>query len=234
VDKLSFNAFDDLPAYIQASDELQRPKQRELLMEFANLNDTPAAFARFRKLFPSIDNISLSELKAAILKDDSVDIRSNLELHEFLIYCRNALRYFWENPKITASAVQFHSLEAEKVQKARGLKSLVEVCAFNLSAWFNAKLNNDQDGWWRINPLGITRPKLDNFLGQVAWAVCRNCSRFAICSNPDCPARYYFWRRFDQKFCTAGACVRYANRIAANKYWERRGKQRRSMRQKVS
>jgi hypothetical protein len=83
VDKLSFNAFDDLPAYIQASDELQRPKQRELLMEFANLNDTPAAFARFRKLFPSIDNISLSELKAAILKDDSVDIRSNLELMSF-------------------------------------------------------------------------------------------------------------------------------------------------------
>ena len=84
-------------------------------------------------------------------------------------------------------------------------------------------------GWTQISPLGIIRPADDNFAGQLGWAIAQNYSRFRVCKNPDCATPFYLWRRFDQQYCSSDGCVRYANRLAANRYWDAKGKRRRSL-----
>lgn len=52
------------------------------------------------------------------------------------------------------------------------------------------------------------------------------------CGNPDCAAPYFLKTRKTQKFCEAGACVSYAQRQYAMKWWNEEGKQQREQRRK--
>lgn len=140
------------------------------------------------------------------------------------------LREFWGEPKITAAVVHGVAFGFQVIPfPNRAMKDAAEL----LNSMFLDKPKGKGDGWYKVSPLGIIRPNLDNFAGQLAWAIAQNYSRFRICKNPDCATPYYLWRRFDQQYCSADGCVRYANRLAANRYWGAKGKQRRSLRKVV-
>ncbi len=52
-----------------------------------------------------------------------------------------------------------------------------------------------------------------------------------VCSNPDCPARYFLKSRKTQKFCESGPCVTYARRGYALRYWHEKGAKKRAKNQ---
>jgi hypothetical protein len=137
------------------------------------------------------------------------------------------LRYLWERPKLTAAAVHAASWGAQYLPLKKELK---QAAAFVEMLFWEEPKPGKMTGWTETRPLGIARPDEDNFIGQLAWAIAQNYSRFRVCKNPDCATPFYLWRRFDQQYCSSDGCTRYANRLAANRYWDSKGKQRRSLR----
>lgn len=199
---------EDLRELIQISDEEASSKRRDLLLELANLQDSQAAVDRFMKHFPSVRKLEGRKLKPLELRDE--------------------LRYLWAEPKLTAAAVQ----AAAWGENVLPLKQELKRAGNFVSMLFYAPPKESwlMSGWEEIRPLGTIRPADDNFIGQLAWAIAQNYSRFRVCKNPECATPFYFWRRFDQQYCSSDGCVRYANRLAAARYWDARGKQRRSLR----
>ena len=210
---------EDVREYVQIGDEESSSNQREMLLELANLQDGQEALTRFTKRFRSV----------TFLKDQRF-------FSPFIL--RDELRYLWAEPKLTAAAVRaaawgWNLLPLKKEFKRAG--NFVSMLF-----WDKPELNlkggliGSMEGWTPILPLGIIRPDDDNFIGQLGWAIAQNYSRFRLCKNPDCATPFYLWRRFDQQYCSSDGCVRYANRLAANRYWDAKGKQRRSLRKVVS
>jgi hypothetical protein len=58
--------------------------------------------------------------------------------------------------------------------------------------------------------------------------------KLGLCGNPDCAAPYFIKKRKTQKFCEAGACVSYAQRRYANKWWREHGEDWRAVKQETS
>lgn len=52
--------------------------------------------------------------------------------------------------------------------------------------------------------------------------------RTGVCENPNCPAPYFIKQRRTQKFCEAGPCVAYKQRLYALSWWNRKGKDKRA------
>lgn len=73
---------------------------------------------------------------------------------------------------------------------------------------------------------------LESFPGQFVTAILENYWRFQVCSNPECPAKYFFAKRSTQRYCERGECTRYAQRQHALKYWTDKGKFRRQKQEK--
>jgi hypothetical protein len=56
-----------------------------------------------------------------------------------------------------------------------------------------------------------------------------------ICENrAECPAPYFVRKRRTQKFCEAGPCVAYGQRLRSSKWWRQNGEEWREQRQKKS
>jgi hypothetical protein len=66
-----------------------------------------------------------------------------------------------------------------------------------------------------------------NFRAQFAIAIMENWRRFAICSNPECSAPYFLFKRKTQKFCNDDKCIAYAHRRDALVWWNKEGSRRR-------
>lgn len=68
-----------------------------------------------------------------------------------------------------------------------------------------------------------------DFLGDICLLTLRDCmaGRTGVCENPECGNRFFIKRRSSQKFCDAGACVRFAQQQYALKWWGKHGEQRR-------
>ncbi len=56
----------------------------------------------------------------------------------------------------------------------------------------------------------------------------RAAGKTGVCENPTCPAPYFIKQRRTQKFCEAGPCVAYKQRLYALSWWNREGKDRRA------
>jgi hypothetical protein len=87
-----------------------------------------------------------------------------------------------------------------------------------------------------INPSVDTRgvTLVAKKLGSLIFVLfLRDCGagKCGVCSNPDCPARYFLKSRKTQKFCESGPCVTYARRRYALKYWHDKGAKRRAKQQ---
>src|ERR1700728_3546551 len=65
--------------------------------------------------------------------------------------------------------------------------------------------------------------------GDICLLTLRDCmaGRTGVCENPECGNRFFIKRRSSQKFCDAGACVRFAQQQYALKWWGKHGEQRR-------
>jgi hypothetical protein len=83
-----------------------------------------------------------------------------------------------------------------------------------------------------VNSKGVTL--VAKKLGSLIFVIflrdyaARKCG---VCSNPDCPARYFLRRRKTQKFCESGPCVTYARRRYALKWWRDKGAKIRAKKQ---
>jgi hypothetical protein len=70
-------------------------------------------------------------------------------------------------------------------------------------------------------------PVTSSLHAQLVQGVLEQYGRFAVCENPDCPARFFLAKRSDQKYCERGECTAYAQRKYALKWWNRKGKTQR-------
>jgi hypothetical protein len=66
-------------------------------------------------------------------------------------------------------------------------------------------------------------------LEQCLQYLLRNATKTLICSNQDCPARFFFASRKSQKYCSTD-CALPAQRFYKRKWWAKNGKQRRTQR----
>jgi hypothetical protein len=52
--------------------------------------------------------------------------------------------------------------------------------------------------------------------------------RLALCANPNCEAKFFVRSRRTQKYCDLSACFQEGHRIAARKWWDAKGQQKRA------
>jgi len=68
-----------------------------------------------------------------------------------------------------------------------------------------------------------------DLLGDICLLTLRDAhaGRTGECANPECGNRFFIKRRSSQRFCDAGACVRFAQQQYALRWWGKHGEQRR-------
>lgn len=102
-----------------------------------------------------------------------------------------------------------------------------------VSSWFHWRPSSKQsentetanvEMWEPVLQTGTIVPVRGSLHAQMVQGVLEQYGRFAICENPDCPARFYLAKRIDQKYCEHGECTAYAQRIYALEWWNRKGK----------
>lgn len=68
-----------------------------------------------------------------------------------------------------------------------------------------------------------------NFRAQFAIAIMENWRKFAVCSNPKCPAPYFLFKRRTQRICERGECTAFVQRKFALAWWDKEGSRRRAV-----
>lgn len=72
--------------------------------------------------------------------------------------------------------------------------------------------------FWGMRPEAAPPPR--PFEQAMFWFQ-RNAEYARFCPNPDCPAPYFFSRR--NKYCGRRDCVRYGQRVAGKRWWDKHG-----------
>lgn len=159
-------------------------------------------------------------IELANMRDDGLSIfRRNFSYFQpetdlFLLNVRDSLRQVWLGSARTSGK--------QKLVDALMAASFARPHAGPHSAGIRALL---PVGHLVVSPL--------NFRAQLAIAILEHWQRFAVCNNPECPARYFLRKRKDQKYCERGECTRHGLRRSAKKWWNAHGPEWRAKHQRA-
>ena len=164
----------------------------------ANLQQNYKSWKQFERRWGNLLPSAIEEPPAPLLDDASNEYMFN-EFHGGVDYTfRDSLRKAWKG--------DLHSLQYLQDQ----------VAVYMHPGW---KFERDRI---RVFPENLWSVVCITFLQDHA------AGRTGVCGNPNCPAPYFIKQRRTQKFCEAGPCVAYAQRLYALSWWNREGKNRRA------
>jgi hypothetical protein len=101
-----------------------------------------------------------------------------------------------------------------------------------LQGWLERKPGRGFDqlapiSWFVSLQFGRILPQPGDLRATLLIAVLAYWRKFAICKNPECPARFFIRKRVDSKCCSYESCVKYQQSIFALASYYKVGAQRR-------
>jgi len=195
-----------------------RPEQSMLLLhEWVNLSQDPGAMdhfkltiargldAGFEKLLPEVKSYEEVSKESDAPADVAMAQASYKDLFDLI---RNCLRHIWEDPN------------------ARRKETLI----LGLRDYVNGLSKPLPQRIYRLTPFaywGEPSPEEPTPLVQALIYLFKSVSKLRCCPNAECPARYFFGLRRNQRYCSL-KCAQGAEREQKRDWWHAHGSRWRS------